>query len=402
MNIKICDAIMGAGKTSAAINYMNESDGRFIFITPYLNECDRITDSCPIKSFKSPRDKPRSKLANLHFLLKRGYNISSTHALFASYTDETVDLIRNGHYTLVMDEVFEIVKEIKISQGDVKDLLENGYIEIDSETSRVRWLKDDYSGTTFQDLMLRAQAGTLLYYNNTFMFWMFPPEVFHAFDEVIVLTYLFGAQLQKYYFDVNGFRYEYIGVVRDESGEYRFTERGDGIAKLPGLDEKVHVLENAKLNAIGEEPFAFSSSWSERSFRSPQTANRIRNNIYNVLRHHFGGTGKDSMWTSFKAQRERITPAGFNRCFVSCSCRATNEYRNRRNLAYCVNIFFNPFLKQYFEGKGCKVDEGRYALSEMVQWVWRSAIRDGDEINIYIPSNRMRSLLQNWLYEVSH
>ena len=32
MDIKICDAIMGAGKTSAAINYMNDSQGKFIFI----------------------------------------------------------------------------------------------------------------------------------------------------------------------------------------------------------------------------------------------------------------------------------------------------------------------------------------------------------------------------------
>ena len=71
MDIKICDAIMGAGKTSAAINYMNQSDGNFVFITPYLNECDRIIDNCAIKSFKSPKDKPRSKLFNLHFLLEK-------------------------------------------------------------------------------------------------------------------------------------------------------------------------------------------------------------------------------------------------------------------------------------------------------------------------------------------
>lgn len=402
MNIKICDAIMGAGKTSAAINYMNESSGRFIFITPYLNECDRIVDSCPIKNFKSPRDKPRSKLLNLHFLLKRGFNISSTHALFASYTDETVELIRDGHYTLVMDEVFEIVKEIKISQGDVKDLLDNGYIEIEGGTHRVRWLKDDYSGTTFQDLMLRAKAGTLLYYNDTFMFWMFPPEVFQAFDEVVVLTYLFHAQLQKYYFDVNGFKYQYIGVKKTENGEYRFTNVGDRITKIPGLASKVHILDNKKLNAIGEEHFAFSSSWSERNFRNPQAAERIRNNIYNVLRNRFNGSKADSMWTSFKAQKDNIAPHRFNKCFVPCSCRATNEYRDRKNLAYCVNVFFNPFLRQYFEQCGCEIDDDGYALSEMVQWIWRSAIREGNEINIYVPSARMRALLQNWLEEVSN
>lgn len=43
------------------------------------------------------------------------------------------------------------------------------------------------------------------------------------------------------------------------------------------------------------------------------------------------------------------------------------------------------------------VDEDAYALSEMLQWIWRSSIRDGKPINIYIPSKRMRTLLMNWL-----
>ena len=392
---------MGAGKTSAAIRYMNSSpDKNFIFITPYLNECYRIIDSCPVKMFKSPRDKPRSKLLNLHFLLEHKYNISSTHALFASYTDETIQLIKDGHYTLVMDEVFEIVKEIKISQGDVKDLIQNGYIEIEEETGRVKWLNNSYTGTTFQDIMLRAKAGTLLYYHDTFMFWMFPPEVFKAFDEVIVLTYLFDAQLQKYYFDINNFHYQYISVEKDDSG-YVFSDSHVTYNKIPGLKQKVHVLENSKLNAIGDGHYSFSSTWATRNFRHTKMINLVRNNVYNVLRNYFDGKGNDSMWTCFKAHKDRLTPHGYIRSFVPCSCRATNEYKRRKNLAYCVNIFFNPFLKQYFEGRGCVVDEDRYALSEMIQWIWRSAIRDGEDINIYVPSQRMRDLLTRWLDDVS-
>ena len=47
--------------------------------------------------------------------------------------------------------------------------------------------------------------------------------------------------------------------------------------------------------------------------------------------------------------------------------------------------------------KGFPVKEDVFALSEMVQWIWRSAIREGNPINIYVPSSRMRSLLQRWL-----
>ncbi|MNR36774.1 hypothetical protein D3C85_1547400 [compost metagenome] len=47
--------------------------------------------------------------------------------------------------------------------------------------------------------------------------------------------------------------------------------------------------------------------------------------------------------------------------------------------------------------KESNMDQTLYALSEMVQFIWRSRIRDGKEINLYIPSKRMRELLKEWL-----
>lgn len=47
--------------------------------------------------------------------------------------------------------------------------------------------------------------------------------------------------------------------------------------------------------------------------------------------------------------------------------------------------------------KGVNIDEETWALSELIQWLFRSAIREENKINIYIPSKRMRSLLQEWL-----
>jgi hypothetical protein len=57
----------------------------------------------------------------------------------------------------------------------------------------------------------------------------------------------------------------------------------------------------------------------------------------------------------------------------------------------------NPAVKQYFLQNGVAIDEDLYATGEMLQWIWRSAIRNGEKINIYIPSMRMRRLLKNWL-----
>jgi len=38
-----------------------------------------------------------------------------------------------------------------------------------------------------------------------------------------------------------------------------------------------------------------------------------------------------------------------------------------------------------------------FATSELLQWIRRSAIRNGQIVNLYIPSSRMRKLLTAWL-----
>ncbi|HEY2491336.1 MAG TPA: hypothetical protein VGI33_00130 [Paenibacillus sp.] len=43
------------------------------------------------------------------------------------------------------------------------------------------------------------------------------------------------------------------------------------------------------------------------------------------------------------------------------------------------------------------VNEEMLALSDLLQWLFRSAIRDGQPVKIYVPSRRMRILLQRWL-----
>ena len=56
-----------------------------------------------------------------------------------------------------------------------------------------------------------------------------------------------------------------------------------------------------------------------------------------------------------------------------------------------------PTLKHFFEVEGIKVDEDAYALSELIQFIYRSAIRDGKPITVYIPSKRMRELFMDWI-----
>ena len=74
--VKVVDAMMGTGKTSAAINYINENleQKRFLYITPYLDEVDRVKKSCPGAKFYSPkpfRNTRGGKFIDLKKLLRK-------------------------------------------------------------------------------------------------------------------------------------------------------------------------------------------------------------------------------------------------------------------------------------------------------------------------------------------
>lgn len=397
MIVKVCDVIMGAGKTESAITQMKQDkENRYIFITPYLEEVKRIKSSCSERHFKDPQSKSEGgKLENLHYLLSAKHNIASTHALFEAYNEETIGLIRDGEYKLVLDEVFQAVQIIKISPKDLQ-ILKKDMIEV-GEDYRVRWIKDDYDGR-FNDWRDMCLTGNVLLYNDCLLLWEFPIEVFQAFKEIIILTYMFDSQVQKYYFDVNGVEVQYIGTIH-ENGVYHFSDTPMLPEYVKDLPAKIHIVDDDKLNKIGDGRSSLSSTWygKARGAKGQPHIKQLRNNLANLFKHKYNSASNRNLWTVFKDYQNLLKGKGYTKGFLSCNIRATNAYRNRDCLAYCVNVYYNPLLKNYFQEHGIEVYEDDYALSEMIQWVWRSAIRDGKEIWAYIPSRRMRELFQNWL-----
>lgn len=77
--------------------------------------------------------------------------------------------------------------------------------------------------------------------------------------------------------------------------------------------------------------------------------------------------------------------------------QATNKYGDRHNLAYLVNVYNNPNVINWFRKNGSSCNDNDYALSCMLQWIFRSAVRNKEEIHIFMPASRMRELLQKFL-----
>ena len=77
--------------------------------------------------------------------------------------------------------------------------------------------------------------------------------------------------------------------------------------------------------------------------------------------------------------------------------------KDRHNLAYVYNMNSNPSYDKYFakrldtNGNPIAINNDLFALGCLIQWIWRSAIRENEEIWIFIPAPRMRNLLIEWM-----
>ncbi|UML51007.1 hypothetical protein MKS87_11480 [Bacillus subtilis] len=400
--VKVIDSIMGSGKTSAAIDMINNSgtDENFIFITPYLDEVDRIKKSISSKQIYEPKvkkkgDKTQYKFESFHELLSQNKNIVATHNLFKNANDETKELILSGNYTLILDEVMEVVEQLRVKKHDLTTLFESKLIYV--EDGFVKWNeeKKDYE-TRYDDIRDMALNNNLMYFKDNILIWNFPADIFKLFKEVYILTYMFDAQIQRYYYDINNIKYQkYVSEFID--GQYRFTKHNteyESILKAQ-LRNKIKIYEG-NLNTVGQLDYSLSSNWYKN--KSPYTIKKVKNNVFNYFNNIVKSSSDEAMWTTYSEHKNKIKGNGYTKGFVSCNARATNDFKHKKHLVYTINRYVNTVLYNYFKEKyQISIDQDAFALSELVQWIWRSAIRDGEEITLYIPSLRMRELLIGWL-----
>lgn len=391
--VTVVDARMGRGKSSAAIRYMNRHKGtkRFLYITPYLNEVDRICEQC---DFDQSDGDYMSKSAELKMHIRKGKNVAATHSLFYLMDEETLGLVRDRHYSLIIDESIQVIERINVTSKDFSLIVDS--LTVEGEDGILHWKDKDYSGR-FDDYKNIADTGSLRKLDSALLSIM-NPCMLQAFDEVFMLTYLFDGQYQKAYLDYFGFEYTVVGVERDKDGYY-FSDKPDN---PPPIDYRhlINLVDNPRLNQPGEGKYTLSKSWFDnRGYDNPDIK-ALRNNLKKFFQSIPDGSSNTRLWTSFKSDRNKLTDARtgrFRNNHLQVNARATNEYRNRTDIAYMVNRFIDPNLMKFFASRNIDINTDHFALAEMLQWIWRSAIRDDKPINLYIPSSRMRELLNDWI-----
>ena len=429
--VTVVDSIMGKGKTTWAADFMAEhNDRRFIYCAPLLSLLDEMNGRLSGKGCRelyTPSNRGRGKRDHFNTLLMEGRNIGVTHCTFSHANDETVSCLKEGHYTLILDEVLDILVEYNNATGehmktrDPKLLQDKGLIRRD-EYGRVYWVGDSCEDTQYATVERLAKEGSLFLLDETLLVWQFPPELFRLFDEVYVLTYLFAGSMLCPYFAYHGIPYSMKSVGIDGAGKRFLTEYSEAVEDRLEFSRLITILENDRMNDYG------LSALSKRWFSNNKEGRKaIKKNIANYVR---GITKVDSrrvMWTTYEERRTELSGAGYTRtrmltpgeraltgsalerakasvsCFVPCNARGTNMYSDRDVLIYAMNFYPNEYLLRYFynknevDGTSIAVYRDLISLSAMIQWVWRSAIRNKQPIRIYIPSTRMRTLFKDWL-----
>lgn len=413
--ITVIDSIMGSGKTTCMIDYINRSHSeavtlsrnceshempKFIYIAPLLTEVDRITDSCPKLSFCDPEPRHGRKLWHLGQLIDEGANICTTHALFKLLTKEMFQRIKQQNYTLVIDETLECVTKFDdLSPPDRKLLIRDKSLYVEEGTKRLRWNHESqrrYWGK-FDSIKRLCDNGNLVLVRDTVLIWKFPCDFLTSFEDVFVLTYLFEGSPMSSYLKAEGVDYT-LRTLKDGCivSFHDDEEQRGRKAEARGL---ITVYEGA-LNAVGKrtgKSHPFSKSWLEA--RAAKELSGIKSTCEYFVKSIAKTPSADNGWTTFKAYKTALSGAGYARGFIPSNAKATNDFKHKQTLVYLCNRFPDTYVDGYFKGYGIQMDRDAFALSEMVQWIWRSQIREGKPITVFIPSERMRGLLIDWLNE---
>lgn len=418
--VEILDSIMGSNKTNRIIDWIDSHPNeRYLYISPLLSEVDntsRLATNLKHVSFEFPStDQHNTKSDDLLAKLESGANISCTHNLYLSMTDKHLDLINKYGYIVIIDEEVGVIDYFsKYTTDDLAYLSANGDITISEEDGMISWvgkeLGDNAKYKHFYNLC-NAKAVYSTKRSGTMLVTQMPVELFTRAKRVIIMTYMFKGNILDCFLQlkkVEVIPFTEVTPTEIDKGSIR------SLIALQPLDLKISKL---------------SMSVSGYESMSAKDCVLIQNYI-RTTGLKCGAKAVDTMYTFpkevsavNKRSGKRVAPRGYityktpkldeygevltdkkgkpltteNYCWLHSACRATNKYSYKWYLAHCYDRFPNTAVNSYLTDYGYSIDRNVFALSEMLQWIWRSRIRKGEPIVLAIASNRMYNLFLDWL-----
>lgn len=406
--IEIVDAPMGVGKTEGIIHWMlSNPNNKYLYVSPMLTEVEeRIPVACAALDFTFPNtNEHRTKSEHLLSLIKQGQNIAFSHSLFTDLTREHLLHIKRQQYTLIIDEEVSLIEPYsgRYSRGDITSLENAGHIKVEEDNlGRVVWLWDNMEDNTQYSQLRKLCNVDMLYCSKRsrdIMVVQLPVALVESSSRTIILSYLFKGSVMESFLKLKG-----IDVVP-------FTEIT--LMKDPNSirEQARKLITFCSLPSIAPiKKWNMSSSWYSIN-ATPEQLKKIGLSVRNICRKEGRENiiltmPKDSTKRYENNNKPNIRYAlhkdiPSDEVFLYCGARATNLYDTKSVAIHAYNRYINTVVKAYLQDYGteldCIPDDNQFALSEMIQWLWRTRIRKDLPISVYVLSNRMENLLKDWL-----
>lgn len=392
--VKIIDRPCGTGKTTSLLKSF-EHDKKYIVIVPYLSEVTRVIGEADCDFYEPVVEgETTTKISSLIQLAIEGKNIATTHKMFESL----VSVCRKGYlkeYHLVIDEVPDPVKvAYQLSKASLNEIyLGGGYIQVDytglvSTSEKWQIKQFEFNDTLSPKLMNQAATGCLYLSENQYFLLCMPSELLTSCQTTTILTYKSEGSILCKYLDKEGIPYVVDSSVIAEE-EFRSKAR-----------------ELISINSLTTALTSFKWSHSKQALFSKTDCDKVKVGLKNLRSTKLVGvdqkdilfTCRKSLWfDEYKGPKIKNGSRINNANWVSNTTRGTNLYSHCSHAIYLYDQNVNPVVARWLGIKDLSSFNDNYALTELIQWLYRSRVRKGEPIDVYFASDRMKSILMNWL-----
>lgn len=402
--IEVLDSIMGSGKTQGIIKWMVDNPNRkYLYVSPLKSEVeDRIPKACGILDFVSPNtEEHRTKSDHLLELLKERKNVSFTHSLFVDMTHEHLQAIDDGNYTLIIDEEIDFIDAYNghdYKDTDIVTLEKSGHVKVDENNlGKVVWTWDDskfIEGGVYTKLKRMCDMEMLhcTKRNREMMVVHIPISLITVTERTIVMTYRFKGSIMSQFMSMKGIDVDYFKEIKLLKTEAQVKHEASNL---------INIFSTPSTRKVRR--LSLSGGWYKDTAKK-EDFKRIQSALLSACRK---GKCEDVMYTlpkhvvvpQTKRDTVKVRLPGYHpdRCFVFCGTKATNEYKTKSVLVHGFNRYPLLSVSSYLQDYGFPIKADEFALSESIQWVWRSRIRDGKHIMLCFLSERMEGIFKKWL-----
>lgn len=441
--IEIVESLMGNGKTYATLRYieqqaLEDKSKHWIYCTEYLSEIDvRINDKKSLcrELWRIPADTDKTEKLIELLLEPKVQLIAITHALLlvASRNPLVNSLIKAKGYNLFLDETIELITPYtKCKYGDFLIWHNENWFSMVGPLGKVVWTYDDKThnglSTSFDQLAMDSKKGTVhadINGSSVALVHIEDEIIFNQFNRVILATYQLEYSLFDAYLNIKNIKKVQSGI------ECNKNNTKENIKSLITQFTKHYSKYRGK---------SLSSTWWNTTGKGSATeldfklvSNTIRNTGDSLgckgNPHLLGFTvpaeriGKTTRPRTVYARgypsevcylEESKDPSDVdehgnvklvrttskdkaNSTYIPCNARASEDYKQKTVMIHAYNRYPLVSITQYLTAKNIPYSSEVFALNELLQWLWRSAIRDNQPITVSILSERMRELFDNWL-----